>query len=119
MSPNVIHTDAAGVAFISSQPVDSRCVTGRLEVSVIAKMRSGQREFEPDPVPTVRSVREDVAMHRNHKMRQDMVIGVNCLVHAGTECSLTCRKAQAHWEGSFVPLTASHCLTVQNDCELR
>jgi hypothetical protein len=53
----------------------------------------------------------------NHKMRQDMVVGVNCLVHAGTECSLTCRKAQAHWESSFVPLTASH-VSVQNGCEL-
>lgn len=99
--------------------MDSASVSGRLEVSVIAKMRSGQREFEPDPVPAVRSVREDVARQRNHKMRQDMVVGVNCLVHAGTECSLTCRKAQAHREGSFVPLTASHCLTLQNGCEPR
>ena len=76
--------------------MDSACVSGRLEVSVIAKMRSGQREFEPDPVPAVHSVREDVATERNDKMRQHMVVGVNCLVHSGTECSLTCRKAQAH-----------------------
>jgi hypothetical protein len=31
-------------------------------------------------------------------MRRHMVVGVNCLVHAGRECSPTCRKTQAHWE---------------------
>jgi hypothetical protein len=84
------------VRFVSSPPLDSGFVGGTLEVSVIAKMRSGQREFEPDPVPAVHSVREDVSMERNYKMRRDMVVGVNCFVHAGTECCLTCRKNQAH-----------------------
>jgi hypothetical protein len=57
--------------------VDLGRVAGTLEVSVVAKMRSGQREFEPDPVPAVYSVREDLAMERNDRMRQDMVVGVN------------------------------------------
>jgi hypothetical protein len=95
------HT-AAGVARLSSsRPLDLACVTGTLEASVIAKMRSGQREFEPDPVPAVHSVREDVSMERNQKMGRHMIAGMNCLVHAGRECSLTCRKTHAHWE---VPL---------------
>src|SRR5690348_5483509 len=69
---------------------DLACVTGIREVSVIAKMCSRKGEFEPDPVPAVRSVREDLAMERNYKMRRRMVVGVNCLVHARRECSLTC-----------------------------
>jgi len=73
------------------------------EVSVIAKMHSGQRELEPDPVPAVHSVREDLAMERNQKMRWDMVIGVNRLVYAGREDCLTNCKPQAHCESSFVP----------------
>jgi len=78
--------------------VDLACVTGMLEVSVIARMCGRKCEFEPDPVPAVRSVREDLAMERNYKMRRHMVVGVNCLVHAGRECSPPCRKTQAHWE---------------------
>jgi hypothetical protein len=35
-----------------------RHVAGILEGSMIAEVRSGQREFEPDPVPAVCSVRE-------------------------------------------------------------
>lgn len=86
---------------------------------MIAKMRGRQREFEPDPVPTVHSVREDLAMDRNHKMRRHMVVGVNCLVHAGRECSLTGSKTQAHGGSSFMPLTAGHCLTRQKHFAVR
>jgi hypothetical protein len=50
--------------------VELACVTGMLEVRVIAKMCGRECEFEPDPVPAVRSVREDFAMERNHKMRR-------------------------------------------------
>lgn len=95
------------------------CVNCTLEVSVIVEMCSGQREFEPDPVPTVNSVREGLAMERNQKMRRDMVIGVNSPVYTGKESCLTCCKTQAHWGSSFVPLTATHCLRVQKGFELR
>jgi hypothetical protein len=81
--------------------VDLGRVAGALEVSVVAKVRSGQREFEPDPVPAVYSVREDLAMERNDKMRRDMVVGVNSPVYAGREGCLTCCKTQAHW-GKFL-----------------
>ena len=81
-------------------------------MSVIVKTRSGQREFEPDPVPTVNSVREGLAMERNQKMPRDTVIGVNSPVYARKEGCLTWRKPQAHWESSFVLLTAAHCLTL-------
>jgi hypothetical protein len=51
------------------------------EGSMIAEVGSGQREFEPDPVPAVCSVREHLIMQRNHKMRQDVVLGVNSLIY--------------------------------------
>jgi hypothetical protein len=76
-------------------------VSPELEISVVAKVRSGQREFEPDPVPAVYSVRENLAMERNDKMRRDMVVGVNSPVYAGREGYLTCCKTQAHW-GKFL-----------------
>lgn len=72
-----------------------------LEVSVIAKTRSGHREFEPDPVPAVDSVREDLAMERNQKMPRDMVVGMNSPVYAGKKNSLTCGQTQAHRESSL------------------
>ena len=85
-------------------------------------MRSRQREFEPDPVPAVFSVREGLAVDSNHKMRRDMVVGVNSLVDAGRERLLTYCKPQAHWGSSFwcyQLLTAAHCLTLQKHFELR
>lgn len=84
--------------------VDLRCVTGMLEVSVITKMRSRQREFEPDPVPAVHSVRKDFAMERNHKMPRDMVADMNSPVYTGKADCLTCRKAQAHRGSSVVSI---------------
>lgn len=52
-----------------------------LERSMIAEVRSGQREFEPDPVLAVCSVREHLPVHRNDKMWRDVVVGVNSFIY--------------------------------------
>lgn len=52
-----------------------------LEGSMIAEVRSGQREFEPDPVPAVCSAREHLPVERNHKMRRGVAVGVNNFVY--------------------------------------
>jgi len=75
--------------------VDPACVTGILEVSVIAKMCSRKCEFEPDPVPAVRSVRQDLAMERNYKMRRHMVVGAKDKQNASQTSSIVYAWASA------------------------